>query len=451
MMRTILRLPALALICAFGLGAVGPAAATKIQRVVSPGGIEVWLVQEPTVPVIAMDFAFRGGAGADPADKPGVANMVTALLDEGAGDLDANAFQERMQDLAIELSFSIGRDRLRGSLRTLADNRDQAFDLLRLSLNAPRFDADAVTRIRGQIMANLTRASTSPNDIASKRWWAVAFPDHPYGRPSDGSLESVPRITVDDLRAYTRRVFSREDLKIAIVGAIDAEAAGRLVDRAFGALPAKVEWTPVPDIKPQGLGERITVDFNVPQTVITFGGPGIQRKDPDFFAAYVVNHILGGGSFSSRLYHEVREKRGLAYSVYSSMFWLDHTALLSGSTATRSDRAAETLSLIEQEFRRMAESGPTQEELDKAKTYLMNSYALGFDTSSKIASQLVQIQLDELGIDYIDRRKGMIESVTLADAKRVAKRLLDGGFLFVSVGRAAPTPASQAPAARQGG
>jgi zinc protease len=398
-----------------------------------------------------MDFAFRGGAGADPADKPGVANMVTALLDEGAGDLDANAFQERMQDLAIELSFASARDRLRGSLRTLADNRDQAFDLLRLSLNAPRFDADAVTRIRGQIMANLTRASTSPNDIASKRWWSVAFPNHPYGRPSDGSLESVPRITVDDLRAYTRRVFAREDLKIAIVGAIDAEAAGRLVDRAFGALPAKSDLTPVPDVKPLGLGERIAVDFNVPQTVITFGGPGIQRKDPDFFAAYVVNHILGGGSFSSRLYHEVREKRGLAYSVYSSMFWLDHTALLSGSTATRGDRAAETLSLIEQEFRRMAESGPTQEELDKAKTYLMNSYALGFDTSSKIASQLVQIQLDNLGIDYIDRRKGMIESVTLADAKRVAKRLLDGGFLFVSVGRAAPTPASQAPATRQGG
>jgi zinc protease len=451
MMRPILRLAALALAGALFLGAAAPAAATKIQRVVSPGGIEAWLVQEPTVPVIAMDFAFRGGAGADPADKPGVANMVTALLDEGAGDLNANAFQERLQDLAIELSFSSGRDRFRGSLRTLADNRDQAFGLLRLSLSAPRFDADAITRIRGQILANLTRESTSPNDIASKRWWSVAFPDHPYGRPADGTIESIPRVTADDLHAYTRRVFTREGLKIAIVGAIDAEAAGRLVDQAFGALPAKSERIPVPDIKPQGLGQRIAVDFNVPQTVITFGGPGIQRRDPDFFAAYVVNHILGGGSFSSRLYHEVREKRGLAYSVYSSLYWLDHTALLSGGTATRGDRAAETVSIIEQEFRRMAESGPTQEELDKAKTYLTNSYALGFDTSGKIAAQLVQIQLDDLGIDYIDRRKALIEAVSLADTKRAAKRLLDSGFLFVSVGRAAPTPASQAPATRQGG
>jgi zinc protease len=231
-------------------------------------------------------------------------------------------------------------------------------------------------------------------------------------------------------------VFTRDNLKIGIVGAIDAETAGRLIDHAFGALPAKSDLTPVPDAKPQGLGERLNVEVNVPQTVITFGGQGIARKDPDFFTAYVVNHILGGGSFSSRLYNEVREKRGLAYSVYTSLFWLEHAALLSGSTATRGDRAAETVGILEQEMRRLAESGPTQEELDKAKTYLKNSYALGFDTSSKIAGQLVQIQIDDLGIDYIERRAALIDSVTLADAKRVAKRLFDSGFLFVSVGRA---------------
>jgi zinc protease len=203
MMRIILTRRAFGLVLGGALlaGAPGPAAAAaKIERIVSPGGIEAWLVREPSVPLIAMDFAFRGGSSADPAEKPGVANMVTALLDEGAGDLSAQAFQERLQEQAIELSFSKGRDRFRGSLRTLADNRDEAFGLLRLALSAPRFDADAVARIRGQIVANLTRESTSPNDIASKRWWSVAFPDHPYGRPSDGTLESMPRIAAADLK-----------------------------------------------------------------------------------------------------------------------------------------------------------------------------------------------------------------------------------------------------------
>jgi zinc protease len=317
----------------------------------------------------------------------------------------------------------------------LTENRDEAFDYLRLALTAPRFDQTDVEIIRAQILSNLRRATTSPTDIANLRWWQTAFADHPYGRPVNGTLESVPTITVGDLKDYTRRVLARANLKIAVVGDIDAETVKAMLDRVFGALPAEPDLKPVANVSPQGLGRRIVVKLDVPQAVVTFGGPGIARKDPDFMAAYIVNHILGGGVFSSRLYQEVREKRGLAYSVYDSLVWLNHSALFLGGTATRADRAGETLDVIDKEIRRLAESGPTADELVKARAYLNGSFALNLDTSSKIAALLVQLQLDGLGIDYFTRRPEMINAVTLDDAKRVAKRLLDGGLLVTVAGR----------------
>jgi zinc protease len=230
-------------------------------------------------------------------------------------------------------------------------------------------------------------------------------------------------------------VLARDQLKVAIVGDIDAQAAGALLDRAFGKLPAKAELQMVSPVVAQGLGRRIVIQLDVPQAAVSFGGPGISRSDPDFMAAYIVNHILGGGSFSSRLYREVREKRGLAYGISDSLVWLNYTALMIGSTATRADATGKTIEIIEHEIRRLAEEGPTEDELAKAKTYLKASFVLGLDTSNRIASQLVQMQLDSLGIDYIDRRSGLIDAVTLADAKRVAKRLLDNGLLVTVVGR----------------
>jgi zinc protease len=413
-----------------------PAAdAMTIERVISPGGIEAWLVHDSAVPVIAVEFAVPGGADQDPADKPGVANMTASLLDEGAGPFDATAFHNRLERKAIELSFRAGRDFFRGTLRTLKENRDEAFDYLRLALTEPRFDAADVERIRAQIVSRLQRETTNPNDMASRNWWATAFPDHPYGRPVNGTVESLSRITAGDLKSYAKRALARGNLKIAVVGDIDAATAGQLIDRTFGGLPPKSELTPVASVAPQGLGRRIVTPLDVPQAVVNFGTPGIGRSDPDFIAAYIVNHILGGGSFSSRLYREVREKRGLAYGVSDSLVWLNRTALLLGSTATRADATGQTIDIIEHEIRRLAEEGPTEEEFAKAKTYLKGSFALGLDTSNRIAAQLLQMQLDNLGIDYIERRPGLIDAVTLVDAKRVAKRLLEGGLLITVVGR----------------
>jgi zinc protease len=425
----------LALAVALLAWAAPAVAAAKIERVVSPGGIEAWLVRDATVPLVAVEFAFTGGTSQDPVDKPGVANMITALLDEGAGELDAAAFQERMEQSAVELRFSADRDHMRGSLRVLTERRDEAFDLLRLALTAPRFEADAVERIRTQIFAELRRAATTPNDIASKGWWAAAFPGHPYGRPTKGTLESVAQIRADDLRTYVRNVFAREHLKVAVVGDIDAAAVAAMLDRVFLGLPANAQLAPVPYELPEGLGRRMVIEFDVPQAVVSLGGIGLPRKHPDYITAHVVNHILGGGSFTSRLYQEVREKRGLAYGVSTYLYPLERSALFSGWTAVRADRTGEAVDLIEAEIRRMAESGPTEDELAKAKDYLKGSYALRFDTSTKIAAQLVAIQLDDLGIDYIERRNRLVDGVTLDDARRVAGSLFSGGLLVTVVGK----------------
>ena len=433
---------------AFLLAAAAPASATKIDRVVSPSGIEFWLVQEPTVPLIAMDFAFVGGTTQDPVDKPGVASLVAGTIDEGSGNLPSRAFHQALEAKAIELSFSATRDYFSGQLRTLVENKDAAFDLMRTSINEPRLDPPDLERIRGEIYAILRRESTSPDDMASERWWATAFAGHPYAWPLRGTPESVKSITADDMRAYMKKVFARDNLKVGIVGNVDAATAGALVDKVFGALPAHASLRPVPDAAPQGLGRLIKVDFDVPQSVLMLGGVGIPRQDPDFMAAFLVNHILGGGALSSRLYQEVREKRGLVYSIYSALAPLDHTSLIMTSTATRGEAADETLAIVTREIHRLAATGPTAEELAKAKSYLKGSFPLRFDTSTKIAAQLVLMQVEDLGIDYIDKRNGLIDAVTPEDAKRVAKRLLDGKMLVAMVGREDPALAkSDAPGA----
>ena len=419
-------------------------AAAKIQRLVSPGGIEAWFVQDATVPLIAMEYAFAGGASQDLPGKPGTGGLVADLLDEGSGDLDSRTFHERLERRAIGLSFASSRDHFRGSLRMLKDTRDEAFDLLRMSLTSPHFDSADVERIRSQVISNLQSETTSPSALAGRNFLQMAYGSHPYSRSADGTLASVPTITVADLKDYVHRVLAKDSLRVAVVGDVDPDTLGKLLDRTFGNLPAKASLTAIPDIEAAKPPQRSFIQLDVPQTTVTFGGPGIMRHDPDFMAAYVANHILGGGS-SSRLYREVREKRGLAYSVYELLLWMEHSALFIGSTGTRADRASETIDAINKEVRLMAEDGPTQKELDDAKSYLKGSQMLALDTSAKLASALLQYQLDRLPIDYIEKRNGIVDAVTLEQAKAVSNRLWGQGLLTVIVGRepqAAALPAA---------
>ncbi len=415
------------------LGAARAAPETTPLRVVTPGGLEVWYVYEPSIPIIALNVAFAGGSAIDPPDKVGLASFATSLLDEGAGEMDSLAFQKAVVDRAIRLNFDIGRDFFSASLQTLSQHRDEAFRLLGLALAAPRFDAPAVERIRGQIQSILAEDENEPSTVAVRRWFAEIFPDHPYGRIKDGTPASIAAIAAGDLKAWASRRLARDNLTIGAAGDVSPEELGRLVDLAFGALPAAAAPVDVAEASVPSEGRVIVERMPLPQSVVTFGLAGLKRDDPDFYAAYVMNYILGGGGFTSRLYREIREERGLAYSVYSYLYPLRRAGLYSGSVATRNDRVAETLDLVRQEFARMADSGVSEAELKAAQTHLTGAFPLRFDSGGKIAGILVTMQLDELGIDYIQRRNNYIGAVTRADIARVARRLLDPERLIVVV------------------
>ncbi|MGE5511153.1 MAG: M16 family metallopeptidase [Bacteroidota bacterium] len=407
--------------------------AMKIQSIKSPSGIEAWLVEEHSVPLMAMRFVFEGGSSQDPVGKEGLANFLSAMLDEGAGDLSSTAFQERMEELAVRMSFDDTRDSFFGSFETLTANRDAATDMLRLALTKPRFDADAVERVKRQLLANLAYAAKSPDKVADKAWSALAFAKHPYGRPADGTTESLKTISGQDLESYRKRVFARDTLKVVAVGDIDAKALGALLDKVFGELPAKAKLEPVADTAPVTQSKLEVIEMDVPQSVAQFGMTGIARKDPDFLTAFVLNQILGGGGFASRLTEEVREKRGLAYSVYSYLQPYKHAPIFAGGVATKNDEIAQSLDVIRSEFKRMANEGPTPTELENAKKYLTGSFALRFDSNAKIANQLLWMLQEDMGIDYVEKRNALVEAVTLDDVKRVAKRLLNADNLIITV------------------
>jgi zinc protease len=410
-----------------------PARAATVQEVTSPSGLTAWLVEDYTVPVVAMNIAFRGGAAQDPENLPGLAHLMSGLLDEGAEDLDSRAFQAQLEDLSIELSFEEGADAFYGNLRTLAINLDAAFDLFRKAVTAPRFDAEPVERIRGQILASLRKAESDPNEIAGRLWAETLFGDHPYGRSTDGTLEGIAAVTAEDLRNFHRRTIARDNLHVVFVGAIDAAAAGAALDRMFGALPEHADLEVISDVTPAG-GRTEHSSLSVPQTAIRLGGPGLKRDDPDFVAAYVADQILGGGTFSSRLYRAVREDRGLAYSVGTGLLPYDHAGAFIAATSVDATNTDAAVALMLDEIRRYATEGPTEAELAAAKDYLIGNFALRFDSSQRIARNLLNFQLDNLGIDYIDRRNDLIRAVTIEDIRRVARRLWDGQLTVVTVG-----------------
>ena len=420
-------------------------AEVDIQPVTSPGGITAWLVEEHSIPFVALEIRFRGGASLDAPGKRGAINLMTGLLEEGAGDMDARAFSRETEALATSLSFDVSDDALSVSARFLTENRDASIDLLRAALLEPRFDEDAVERVRGQVISSIQSNQKDPNEIARQAFDKIAFGDHPYGSSLNGTLETVAGLTRDDLIAAQSAVLARDRIYVGAVGDITPEELGELLDTLLGDLPA--EGAPMPPRAEVDIPAGTTlVDFATPQSVAIFGQPGLAQDDPDWFTATVLNHVLGGGGFESRLMTEVREKRGLTYGVYSYLAPRDLAETYLGSVSSANDRIGEAIDVIRAEWAKAAAEGITQEELEAAKTYITGAYPLRFDGNSPIANILVGMQMLDLPTDYIATRNEKVEAVTLEDVKRVAADLLDPENLhFVVVGQPEGLEASTSP------
>jgi zinc protease len=407
----------------------------EVKQVTSPGGIRAWLVEEHSIPFTALEIRFRGGTSLDAEGKRGAIYTMTGLLEEGAGDLESGAFAKARESLAADFSFDAHGDALSVSASFLTENRDAAVDLLRLALVEPRFDTEAVDRVRAQVISIIAGDLKDPDEIAREAFDRMAFGDHPYGTSSTGTTDSVNRLTRDDMIEAHARVIARDRLYVAAVGDITAEELGVLLDHLLGDLPETGAPMP-PRIGPMLTGGTTLIDFPAPQSVAMFGQAGIRQDDPDFFAAYVMNRVLGASGFTSRLATEVREKRGLTYGVYTYLAPYDLSELFVGTVASANTRIAEAIAVIRDEWRKMAEAGVTEDELDAAKKYLTGAYPLRFDGNARIASILVGMQMDGRTPDYINTRNDLVNAVTLDDVNRVARRLLiPDGLRVVVVGQ----------------
>jgi zinc protease len=407
----------------------------EITPVTSPGGITAWLYEDHTIPIVTLEASFRGGASVEDPEQAGVTSLMASLLSEGAGDLDASAFAEATESLASSMSFSASADGVSVSMTTLAANLDETFELLRSALTEPRFDPDAFARTQARQLATLRADASDPNRIAARAFYADAFPGHPYATPADGLPETVEALDREAVIATHGRALTRDRLMVAVVGAIEPEDLALRLDEVFGALPQEGPLLPEP-AEAEIAGSVSVIDLGIPQSVVMFGHAGIPRDDEDFIPAFVMDHILGGGGFGSRLTEEIRERRGLTYGIYTYLAPGDYGWLYLGSFSASNERVAEAVALVRAEWARLAAEGVTEEELDAAKRYLTGAYPLRFDGNARIASQLLGLQTAGLGIDYVNERNALVEAVTTEDIARVADRILDPEMLtFVVVGR----------------
>ena len=400
--------------------AVLPASAQiKIEEVTSPGGIKAWLVNEPSIPFIALQVSFKGGTSLDPVDKAGATNLMVGLLEEGTGNMDAAAFLRASEELAANFGFRAQRDAVTISAQVLKSNADDALALLKRALVAPAFNEVAMNRVRAQVVSGIESELQDPQAIAGRRLNEIAFAGPPYSRPQDGTLESVKALTRADLLAIHQASLTKDHLVVGVVGDVTAAELGPMLDALLGDLPAAGAPLP-PRVEFGAKGGTTVVDFGSPQSVAIWAQPAIGIDHPDFMASYVMNHVLGGGGFGSRLTTEIREKRGLTYGVYSYMAWLASSDYMGGSVASANGTIKEAIDVVRAEWTRMAEGGVTPTELEKAKKYMTGSYALRFDGNGKIARILASMQLDGFSVDYINTRNDRLNAVTQDDVARVA-------------------------------
>lgn len=408
-----------------------------VQVVTSPGGITAWLVSESFVPMVAMEVAWKGGTYAEPAGKDGAGWVLAYMMNEGAGDLDTTAYGARMQDLSMSFACGVWGDWTTCGMSTLKDTANESFEMMRMAFSDLRLDEEPLQRAKREMTVNIDRGKSNPRNVASIAMNDAMIPGHPYAR--NPTAETVGAVTQADVKRLMQTLMTRDRLMVVVVGDITADELKPRLDEVFGSLPATSALPEIPDAvaRPAPV-DPIVKQLPQPQTLVLFSGPGVRRDDPDFFAAYMLNYILGGGGFSSRLVDDIREQRGLTYGIGTGLSIQPHYWRWTGSVSTMNDKAEEVVGLVRENIERLGRDGPTEKELEDARAYITGAFPLAFDSNAKIAKNLLGFWQDGQDAEYVLRRNSYFEAVTLDDLKRVAAKYMKAAdFTFVMVGQPA--------------
>ena len=417
-----------------------PAHAVDINPITSFKNVDAWIVESHQLPFVTMDISLRAGSAFE-GDKHGLANLTASLLTEGAGRYNAEKFQQELERMGSKITASADKLNINVQATMLTENIEQTLSLLTQVIISPRFDESAVERIKQAIISGLKQGEESPAFKLDRAFDKAIYGEHVYAHPVAGYVDSVEKLTQQDIRDYHQQNFTRANMKISVVGDINPAHLAKIFDKQFLAIPVGEKRNKLTSVPQQPLSATLRVEMDIPQSHIKTGHEGISRHDKDYFAAYVMNYILGGGGFNSRLMEEVRTKRGLAYSVYSYFDALPQQGAFVSSVQTKTKDEQHSLHLIRKEMEKMRSQLVSEEEYQGAINYLTGSFPLRIDSNAKILGYLSIMQSEDLGRDYLKTWTSKIKAVTREDVQRVAQRLLHPERLVtVIAGKIPPTP-----------
>lgn len=411
-------------------------ASPDIQTWQTENGAKVLYVAAPELPMVDVRVLFDAGSARD-GDRPGLAKLTAALLTEGAGEWDADRIAERLEDVGANLGSGSARDMAWVSVRSLTEKQalEVSLETMAAILALPRFDEADFSRLREAMQVGLRQSEQNPGSVTSKAFFAEVFAGHPYGSHPGGTQESLAAMTREDLMAMHRRYYVARNGVVAIVGAVDRVQAEQIAARVTEGLAAGEHAPKVPEVGFPQKGQEHRIPFPSSQSHILIGHPGMHRGDPDYFALYVGNHILGGGGLVSQLSEEVREKRGLSYSVYSYFQPMRRDGPFIMGAQTKNAQAAEAIAVMRQTLDRYIEKGPTENELIAAKQNITGGFPLRIASNSSIVEYLSVIGFYDLPLDYLDTFVGRVNGVTvekIQDAFR--RRVRPDRFITIVVG-----------------
>jgi len=415
-------------------------AAITVETTSVGHGVKVWYAQNPSAPVVDVVLSFEGaGSASDPEGKGGRAAFAASMLTEGAGSLDSVAFRRALDEKAISLSVNTSDDRLQIHVYCLREHAKRAGELLALALSKPLLAEADQARMKSDITSLLARLNERPGYIAGRLLSNRAFKGHPYANASYGDAASVAALNANDVKDFMRTYITRGNVMVAASGDVDASLLDDMLEPVVDALADNdAGAVSVTQTTLSGSGEMLRQTLPVPQTTVLFAAPAIARDDARFYAQYLLNYILGGSALFSRLGEEVRQKKGLVYSIDTDLDMKRGAAVISGALATRNATADEAIAQVKSVLEGIYKTGVTTQECEDAKNHALGAFARTLDGSSAVTNMLMTMQIHQLGEDYIEQRASLFGKVSCGDINAVASEILNpANFLFAVVGGSA--------------